>query len=220
VAGNEQATAGEAKALRAAATRAGLLAVARERFAAAGYHATSTTDLVALASVTRGALYHHFADKEALFEAVLRQVADDVNRRAQATVAGLRGDTWRQLVGSLDAYLGLVATDAGVQRILLIDGPAVLGYGRWRDLQAELILADVVTTMVMLMDDGVIERRPPEPLAHLVLALLNEAALVIAHGTEPQVARQALHTLVRGLRAPAGGPARLPASLDTGERRP
>jgi AcrR family transcriptional regulator len=212
-------TAGDAKSVRAAATRASLLAIAREQFAAAGYHATSTTDLVALASLTRGALYHHFTDKEALFEAVLRQVADDVNRRAQATVAGLRGDTWRQLVDSLDAYLGLVATDAGIQRILLIDGPAVLGYGRWRDLQAELILADVVTTMAMLMDDGVVERRPPEPLAHLVLALLNEAALVIAHGTEPQVAGEALHTLVRGLRTPAGDPAR-PASLDTRDRRP
>jgi AcrR family transcriptional regulator len=195
--------AGETKAVRAAATRASLLAIARERFADAGYHATSTTDLVALASLTRGALYHHFADKEALFEAVLRDVADDVNRRAQATVAGLSGDTWRQLVQSLEAYLRLVAADPGVQRILLIDGPAVLGWERWRDVQAELILADVVTTLVMLMDEGVVERRPPEPLAHLVLALLNEAALVIAHGTEPQVAGDALRALVRGLRSGA-----------------
>lgn len=200
-----QQAAGEAKAVRAAATRASLLAIARERFAAAGYHATSTTDLVALASVTRGALYHHFTDKEALFEEVLREVADDVNRRAQATVAGLSGDTWRQLTGSLDAYLRLVAGDAGVQRVLLIDGPAVLGSGRWRDLQAELILADVITTMGMLMDEGVVARRPPEPLAHLVLALLNEAALVIAHGTDPGVAGDALHTLVQGLRTTAGG---------------
>jgi AcrR family transcriptional regulator len=195
--------AGETKAVRAAATRASLLAIARERFADAGYHATSTTDLVALASLTRGALYHHFADKEALFEAVLRDVADDVNRRAQATVAGLSGDTWRQLVQSLEAYLRLVAADPGVQRILLIDGPAVLGWERWRDVQAELILADVVTTLLMLMDEGVVERRPPEPLAHLVLALLNEAALVIAHGTEPQVAGDALRALVRGLRSVA-----------------
>ncbi|SEO82526.1 TetR/AcrR family transcriptional regulator [Trujillonella endophytica] len=193
--------AGEAKAVRAAATRSTLLAVARERFAEAGYHATSTTDLVALASVTRGALYHHFADKEALFEAVLREVADDVNKRAQATVAGLSGDTWRQMTESFDAYLGLVTADAGIQRILLIDGPAVLGWGRWRDLQAELILADVVTTLRMLMDSGVVARRPPEPLAQLVLALLNEAALEIAHGTAAEVAGDALHVLVRGLRA-------------------
>ena len=193
-------TAGETKAVRAAATRASLLAIARERFAAVGYHATSTTDLVALASLTRGALYHHFADKEALFETVLREVAADVNRRAQATVAGLSGDTWRQLVQSLEAYLQLVAADAGVQRILLIDGPAVLGWSRWRDVQAELIHADVVTTLQMLMDEGVVDRRPPEPLAHLVLALLDEAALVIAHGTDPQVAGDALRALVRGLR--------------------
>ena len=193
-------TAGETKAVRAAATRASLLAIARERFAALGYHATSTTDLVALASLTRGALYHHFADKEALFETVLREVAADVNRRAQATVAGLSGDTWRQLVQSLEAYLQLVAADAGVQRILLIDGPAVLGWSRWRDVQAELIHADVVTTLQMLMDEGVVDRRPPEPLAHLVLALLDEAALVIAHGTDPQVAGDALRALVRGLR--------------------
>jgi AcrR family transcriptional regulator len=194
--------AGETKAVRAAATRASLMAIARERFAAAGYHATSTTDLASLASLTRGALYHHFADKEALFEAVLRDMADDVNRRAQATVAGLSGDTWRQLVQSLEAYLELVAADPGVQRILLIDGPAVLGWERWRDVQAELIHADVVTTLRMLMDEGVAARRPPEPLAHLVLALLNEAALVIAHGTDAQVAGDALRALVRGLRGP------------------
>jgi AcrR family transcriptional regulator len=192
------------RAERAAATRASLVETARGQFATAGYHATSTTDLVALASVTRGALYHHFSDKEALFEAVLRQVADDVNRRAQATVAGSSGHTWSQLVDSFDAYLGLVAADEGVQRILLVDGPAVLGWGRWRDLQAELVLADVVTTLVMLMDQGVVDRRPPEPLADLLLALLNEAALMIAHGTDPDEAGGALHALVRGLRTASG----------------
>lgn len=191
---------------RAAQTRSTLLSTARARFAEVGYSSTSTTDLATLTSMTRGALYHHFTDKPGLFVAVFGEVASGLNKRAQALVADLTGDTWRQLTDALQAYLHLVAEDPGLQRIMLIDGPAVLGWSLWREMQAEYVLADIVAVLRMLMDEGLVERHPPEPLAGLVLAALNEAALSIAHGADPQLAQDALMTLVGGLRVDGGKP--------------
>ncbi len=190
--------------VRAAATRAALIAAARERFAKAGYHATGTTDLVALAGVTRGALYHHFTDKEHLFEAVFRQVADELSTAAGEAVAALADDPWRQLLEGLQAYLRLVATNPEAQRLLLLDGPAVFGWTRWRDLQSEYTFGHLVNMLRRLMDQGLIQARAPEPLSHLMLAALNDAAMTIAHAPDPQAARMeagdALSALVGGLR--------------------
>jgi AcrR family transcriptional regulator len=189
--------------VKSAATRAALIAAARARFAEAGYHATGTNDLVALASVTRGALYHHFADKEDLFEAVFRQLYDEVLQAARAAVAPLAGDPWRQLTTGITNHLRLRAESAEAQRILLIDGPAVFGWERWRELQTAT-LQGMVYTFRMLMDEGIIARRPAEPLAHLIVAALNDAALSIAHAPDPKAAltvfTEALLALVEGLR--------------------
>jgi AcrR family transcriptional regulator len=195
---------GGVRRIQAAATRAALIAAARERFSRAGYHATATTDLVAFAGVTRGALYHHFADKEGLFEAVFRQVADELSAAAGGAVAILADDPWRQLLEGLQAYLRLVAQSQEVQRILLLDGPAVFGWTRWRALQSEYTFGHLVNMLRRLMDQGLIEVRAPEPLGHLMLAALNDAAMSIAHARDPQAARleagDALSALVEGLR--------------------
>ena len=196
----------DATLTRAETTRATLIAAARTGFATAGYAATSTTDVVTLASITRGALYHHFADKKDLFEAVFREAAHELNLKAQASTRSLSGDTWRQLGVAFRNYLRLVSEDLGLQQILLVDGPAVLGWRRWRDLQSGYVLAGTVTTLEMLMDQGVIARRAPEPLAHLVLAALNDAALSIAHGADADAAGDALAFLVEGLRHTSPSP--------------
>jgi AcrR family transcriptional regulator len=191
--------------VRAAATRAALVAAARHRFAQGGYHATGTNDLVALAGVTRGALYHHFRDKEHLFEAVFRQVADELSKAAGEAVRPLADDPWRQLQEGLQTYLRLVGANAEVQRILLLDGPAVFGWARWRELQSEYTFGHLVVMLERLSDLGLIERRPAGPLAHLMLAALNDAAMSIAHAGDPQAARaaagDALIALVAGLRS-------------------
>ena len=190
--------------VKAAATRAALIAAARERFAQAGYHATGTTDLVALAGVTRGALYHHFTDKEHLFEAVFRQVADELSVAAGQAVAPLADEPWRQLIEGLLAYLRLVAASTETQRILLLDGPAVFGWTRWRDLQSEYTFGHLVNMLRRLMDRGLIQVRAPEPMSHLMLAALNDAAMTIAHARAPQASLietgDALSALVEGLR--------------------
>lgn len=189
--------------VKSAATRAALIAAGRERFGSVGYHETGTHDLVALASVTRGALYHHFGDKKDLFEAVFLQIDEELNRAAHAIVAPLSGDTWRQLLIAMETYLRLRAENREAQRILLLDGPAVLGWERWRELQAGS-LQSMVQTLWMLMDQSVIERGSPETLALLIFAAMNEAALSIAHAVAPKEAlsvhSSSLLMLVKGLK--------------------
>lgn len=189
--------------VKSAATRAALIAAGRERFGLVGYHETGTHDLVAMASVTRGALYHHFGDKKDLFEAVFLQMDEELNRYARAAVASLSDDTWRQLLIAMEAYLRLRAESREAQRILLLDGPAVLGWERWRELQ-EGSIQGMVQTLSMLMDQEVIARGSPETLALLIFAAMNEAALSIAHAADPARALSAqtdsLLVLVKGLR--------------------
>lgn len=189
--------------VKAAATRAALIAAGRELFGKIGYHDTGTHGLVSVAAVTRGALYHHFGDKKDLFEAIFLQTEEELNRAAHAEVAPFSGDTWRQLLAAIATYLRLRAESREAQRILLIDGPAVLGWERWRELQVGA-LQDMMHTLWMLMDQAIIAKRPPETLAPLIFAAMNEAALSIAHAADP-LAALAAHTdsllaLVQGLR--------------------
>lgn len=196
---------------RAVATCAALIASARALFTDPGYNATGTSDVVARAAVTRGALYHHFADKEELFEAVFRQVLEDLNQQATTAVSGLSGRLWAQVVAAFETYLSLIAGSLEFQRILLIDGPAVLGWRRWRDLQTECTTSRTAEALRKLMRKGLVDERPPEPLANLVQAALNDAALSIAHAADPRAAAaeatDAFVFLLEGLRTRREAPA-------------
>lgn len=194
---------------RAASTRATLLAVARGMFADMGYHAAGTNDLVSRASVTRGALYYHFTDKRDLFEAVFRQITHDLNQAASAVaLAGPQG-TWGRLIAATRAYLRIVADSAEIRQVLLIDGPAVLGWQRWREIQSENMVDSMARALLMLMDQKVIAVRAPQPLAQLLLAALNDAAMSIAHAEDREQALalrgDALIALIEGLRQTPGG---------------
>lgn len=187
-----------------AATRKLLLGAACALFAQKGYHATGTNDLVAAAGMTRGALYHHYRDKEALFEAVFREVAADLYDQASLMVAPLGADRWRQLQEGLQAHLTVIAASPRMQRILLLDGPAVLGWSRWREVQSEFSLGSLVMALTDLTQTGVVSAGPPLMVAHLLLAALNEAALLIAHAADPTRVRdeagEVLRRFVTGLR--------------------
>lgn len=187
---------------RGEATREALVVAARELFVTQGYFATGTEEIVARAGVgTRGALYHHFADKRALFEAVFEAVEIDLLARAVPTATAT--DTWDVLVAGLQGFL-TAALEPEVQRIILVDGPAVLGWNEWRELEAKYGIGAIEAALVVAMDEGTIARQPPRELAHLILAVLDEAALLIAHSDEPEVARvnasAALGQLLAGLR--------------------
>jgi AcrR family transcriptional regulator len=191
-----------AVAERAESTRAALVVAARRLFVERGYHGTSTEEIVALAGVgTRGALYHHFADKRALFVAVFEAVEQDLVAAAGASLADdlsplelLRAG----LIGFLDASL-----TPEVQRVLLIDGPAVLGWQEWRAIEARYGLGGIQGMLELAMADGSLPPQPCAALAHILLAATDEAALYIVNADDPLAARgqsvTALDNLLRGL---------------------
>lgn len=177
-------------------------------FAAQGYHATGTYDVVAHAGVTRGALYHHFPDKKSLFLAVFHDVeASLITPSDQASSGaagpGRGGDAWSQFQQRLQGFL-TAALEPEVQRILLIDGPAVLGWDKWRELEGHYGLGILTAALEDAMRSGIIRSQPTRPLAHLLLAALEEAALLVAHASDPASTRievgKTLDSLVEGLR--------------------
>ncbi len=191
-----------AVAERAEATRDALVVAARQLFVERGYHDTSTEEIVALAGVgTRGALYHHFTDKRALFVAVFEAVEEDLVAAAGAhLVEAPPLDLLRNgLLGFLDASL-----TPEVQRILLIDGPAVLGWQEWRVIEARYGLGGIQAMLELAVADGSLPEQPLTVLAHLLLATTDEAALFIANAEDPQAARDqavaAMDRLLTGLR--------------------
>lgn len=189
---------------RSAATEDSLIAAARKLFATSGYYATGTHELVTAINASRGALYHHFGGKEQLFEAVLRQITAELSETASEVAKNASGDPWRQLTVGLKTYLELVATSQEAQRVLLTDGPSVLGWEHWRLIRSEYILEPLTITLEMLIKRGIIAKQPTEPLAQLILAAMNEAAISIAHGPAPKTSLKtltfALLSLVKGLR--------------------
>jgi AcrR family transcriptional regulator len=190
---------------KSGATRAALVAAARTLFVANGYFATGTEDIVAEAGVgTRGALYHHFADKRALFRAVFDQVQTDL---AAATAIDERDDPLDMLEAALQQFLEASAENRDVQQVLLIDGPAVLGWEEWRDLEAHYGLGAITTMLDHAVAEGVVAEQRTAPLAHMLLAAIDEAALYIANAPNRRQARNqarmALHQMLNGLRAGA-----------------
>jgi AcrR family transcriptional regulator len=209
------------RAEHVADTRAALLHAARELFAGKGYAGTGTEEIVTRARVTRGALYHHFGDKPGLFAAVMEAVAGDLAHRliAQqlASPAGLADGAWDQLRDGIQAFLDACTGSSDFQRIVLIDGPAVLGHGAWSDLVEQHGLALLRTWLQQAIDDHQIDRLPVEPLARLLAALIGEASLYIGQAADPARARRetgaTIDRILTGLRSQPASPARRPGAI-------
>ena len=171
---------------RGQATRAHLVDVATRLFAERGYDGTSIEAVLAEAGVSRGSLYHHFPGKDALFWAVLEGVAArvgqqlaDATRDAPDPVAALRAEclAWIRL-----------ADDQVVRQTALIDAPAVLGWERWRELDEQGSLRPIRAALQYAAEAGRIEPRHVDAFAHIVLATINEVALMIARADDPAAA--------------------------------
>lgn len=183
------------KAQQRLATTQALVAQARALFARRGYAAVSLAEIVDHAGVTKGALYHHFENKEALFRAVVEQVQDDVAARVEAA-AGAFDDSWRQLTAGCEAFLRASAAP-DVQQVMLIDGPAVLGWNEWRAMDEAASARHLRDALTALMDDGTITSQPVGPLTHLLSGAMNEAALWLAGSGEPGDLDDTIATLNR-----------------------
>ncbi|MBV9914972.1 MAG: TetR/AcrR family transcriptional regulator, partial [Solirubrobacterales bacterium] len=184
------------KAAQREATVAALVGAARELFAARGYAAVGTEEIVQRAGVTRGALYHHFrGGKEDLFRAVLVQVSAETTERVLAA-AGAIDDAWDSLIAGTDAFLDASASEE-VQRIMLVDGPAVLGWDVWRAADGDYALRMLEQALARAIEAGRIVPQPTRPLAHVLLGAIDEAAMVVARADDPLQARAEMGRTVR-----------------------
>jgi AcrR family transcriptional regulator len=190
------------RATQAEATRQKIQRHARALFASQGYAATSTAQIVAATGLTKGALYHHFADKQGLFRTIVEKLETELAAEVAAAANG-QTDTWARLETACRAYLD-VCLRPDVQRIVVLDAPAVLGWHEWCEIDKaygtrmfEECLEDAAT-------EGLLQDQPPELAATMLLGALNVAARVA--GQDPnrvelrEQAAQTIQRLLAGLR--------------------
>lgn len=180
----------QSKAEKHAVTRAALLAMARSLFAAKGYAATGTEEVVAQADVTRGALYYHFKDKQALFEAVVEQVAQEV-LAAIEQAAGKADNPVDALVKGSHAFLD-ACLQPDTRQIYLVDAPSVIGWTRWREIDARHGMGSLrmgIETALAALPRG--QKLSAEALTYLLSGAINEAALWLAEAKDEAAARKA-----------------------------
>jgi len=165
---------------RGQATRQHLVELATELFADRGYEGTSIEAVLERAGVSRGSLYHHFKGKDRLFEAVVEAVHTQVGEATLAAVVASGATEPYDLLKAAELAWIQLAGEPVVRRILLIDAPTVLGWRRWRDIEAQFGLGMLKTVLQQAADAGHVPARLVEPFAHILLATGNEMAMVIA----------------------------------------
>lgn len=170
-------------------TRRDLVDAGRALFVEKGYFETSISDLVTTSGVgTRGAFYHHFKDKAELFRAVFEEVERDLTLRSLASPP--RGaDAWEVLSVGMRGFLES-ALEPEVQRVMLIDGPVVLGWQTLRSIQESNSIALINEMVDKAIVEGIIDDHPVGELTHLLVAAVEEAALLVAHADRPAKARE------------------------------
>lgn len=188
---------------RSAATRDALIAAARRLWGRRGYAEVGTPEIAATAGVTRGAMYHQFADKATLFRAVVEAVEQDVMARMAALVAGSGATAPADAIrAAVDAWLE-VSGDPEVRQLILLDAPSVLGWAEFRDVAQRYSLGMTEQLLTEAINAGQLYRQPVRPLAHVLIGALDEAAMVIATADDPKrmrrETRQVLHRLIDGM---------------------
>ena len=193
---NEKKTRTQAE--RTEATRGALMDAARRLFTERGYDAVGTEEIVRAAGVTRGALYHHFGGKAELLEAVYERLEAESTERVARVVLGSELESpLEAMKAGVEAFLDECA-EPELQRIVLHDAPAVLGWDRWREIAAANGLGLIEASLSAAIEAGEVRPLPVRPLAHLLLGALDEAAMLIARAEDP-VARAEVTTVLVAL---------------------
>jgi AcrR family transcriptional regulator len=192
------------RAAQGRATRDQLIEVATGLFAEHGYEGTSIEAVLAAAGVSRGALYHHFAGKEALFRAVVSAVNERSMAQLTEAIAGVTDPVDAVRTAAL-AWIDL-AGDPVIQRIVLVDAPSVLGWEQWRDMDEGRTVGAVTQMLHAVSDTGRLPAEFVEPFAHMILAALDEAAMIVARAPDTRLAvaesRRAVEELLNRLLRP------------------
>ncbi|WP_046317588.1 TetR/AcrR family transcriptional regulator [Mycobacterium sp. UM_Kg1] len=170
-------------------TRRDLVDAGRALFVEQGFFNTSIADLVSRSGAgTRGAFYHHFRDKSELFRAVFEEVERDLTLRSLASPPP-GSDPWERLSTGLHSFLD-AALEPEVQRIMLLDGPVVLGWETLRAIQQSNSIALIEEAVHDAIAEGIIDDQPVTELTHMLVSALEEAALLVAHAEQPETARE------------------------------
>ncbi|BBY12784.1 TetR/AcrR family transcriptional regulator [Mycobacterium marseillense] len=188
---------------RSAATREALIAAARKLWGLRGYAEVGTPEIASAAGVTRGAMYHQFADKATLFREVVEVVEQDVMARMAVVVAEAGVATPTAAVrAAVDAWLE-VSADPEVRQLVLLDAPSVLGWAGFRDVAQRYSLGMTEQMLGEAIRAGELAEQPVRPLAHVLIGALDEAAMVIATADDPDrtrgETREVLHRLIDGM---------------------
>lgn len=183
------------QAERRAATIGGILASARKLFSEKGFEATSVDDIAAAAGIAKGAVYHHFDSKEAVFARVLVAVQEELFAQPEPPAARRMTEPLDRISAAILRYL-LAASAPGVKRILLIDGPAVIGWLRWREIDDRYFGVGARRAIARLLGPGA----SPDDIdahTHLLMGAIMEAALVCATAKDPRRSARALAAALR-----------------------
>src|SRR3954468_11710706 len=185
------------RAEQVAQTRGALVAAGKRLFGKHGFRATSVDDLAREARVTTGALYHHFPTKTALFEAVFVQAHTELLTASTKAAQGAT-DGVDELARGFEAFLdGVLQPD--MQRILIIDGPAVLGLARYTELDERYAHGAIVHALTAAAQAGTITVEDPETATRLLLGALTRGAMLIANSPDPVETRHAVAKSMRAL---------------------
>jgi AcrR family transcriptional regulator len=193
------------QAERSAATQQTLVAAARRLWGARGYAEVSTPEIAEAAGVTRGAMYHQFPDKTALFVSVLEAVETDVMARLAAAVVAAQPQTPADTLHvAADAWLD-IAGEPEVRRLILLDAPTILGWAGFREISLRYGLGMTEQLLTAAIDAGQLKDQPVRPLATVMIGALDEAAMSIANAAEETAEREqvraVVHDLIDGLLA-------------------
>jgi AcrR family transcriptional regulator len=163
-------------------TRGAIVKAARRMFGERGFAAATMDDIAGGARVAKGAVYHHFRTKEELFGAVFDQVSRELVIELDR-IARAEKDVLAAMAAGTEAYFAACAKGATGQ-ILLRDGPAVLGWERWREIDAKHFGGKLPRALTVAIEKGLIARQPVEPMARLLLGAMTEAAVACSTGSE------------------------------------
>ena len=193
------------QAERSAATRAALIAAATPLFGERGYSGVGTGELAEAAGVTRGALYHQFADKRELFTAVFEGVEQVLIERIAARIAEAGSDDPLGALAEGAEVLIDAVLEPNFRQIAALDAPGVLGWEEWRQISERYGLGLIVAGITAAIEEGSIREQPVAPVAHLLLGALNEGAMYVAVADDPDRARRetlaALQNMLQSLRS-------------------
>lgn len=180
---------------RTTATKRALVDAARGLFADLGFNQVGTDAIVAAAGVSRGALYHQFGDKIELFATVVEEVERDI--AAELMRAAAATDSASAMLDAAMVRWLESCEDPAMQRILLLDGPSVLGWDRWREICKRHVLGLVRTALERGMATGEFDRAPVGPLSHALIAVADEAALYVVAAADRSAAQQEMIDVAR-----------------------